>query len=274
MLVEELNEVDPLLLVVCLPSNLACGRLCSIAWALAWVSAQRERCVVSAADPCFDVLASVASPVLDFLFAPHAVIVSGQVVEENYPYFLGFAHLASGLSNGLSGLAAGICIGIVGDAGVRATGQNVCYSELDCLCALCWLEFGPTPTFARHGVVPSCCSVLSMDVQGALAFSVQGALACSDLILTLMPSAGVCCFFASAFVFLLFSSAQPKLYVIMILILIFAEAYVALHLPARLWLVYCSGRAGVQRAGAIRSGSTKVASLGADSDYSVLLHRS
>jgi len=53
------------------------------------------------------------------------VIVSGQVVEENYPYFLGFAHLASGLSNGLSGLAAGICIGIVGDAGVRATGQNV-----------------------------------------------------------------------------------------------------------------------------------------------------
>ncbi|KAK1860777.1 hypothetical protein I4F81_003364 [Pyropia yezoensis] len=53
-----------------------------------------------------------------------AVIVSGQVVEENYPYFLGFAHLASGLSNGLSGLAAGICIGIVGDAGVRATGQN------------------------------------------------------------------------------------------------------------------------------------------------------
>jgi len=42
----------------------------------------------------------------------------------DYPYFSGFAHLASGLSNGLSGLAAGICIGIVGDAGVRATAQQ------------------------------------------------------------------------------------------------------------------------------------------------------
>lgn len=137
VLVEELDEVDPLLLVVCLPSNLACGRLRSIAWARAWMSAQRERGVVSAADPCYNVLALAASPVLDFLFAPHAVIVSGQVVEENYPYFLGFAHLASGLSNGLSGLAAGICIGIVGDAGVRATGQNVRYSVLDWLSALC-----------------------------------------------------------------------------------------------------------------------------------------
>eukprot|EP00871_Galdieria_phlegrea_P002732 jgi/Galph1/345/GphlegSOOS_G5048.1 len=53
-----------------------------------------------------------------------AVILVGQIAETNYPYFLGFAHLASGLANGLSGLAAGICIGIVGDAGVRATAQQ------------------------------------------------------------------------------------------------------------------------------------------------------
>jgi len=53
------------------------------------------------------------------------VIVSGRVLEHNYSYYLGFAHLAAGLSNGLSSLAAGICVGIVGDAGVRATGQNV-----------------------------------------------------------------------------------------------------------------------------------------------------
>lgn len=53
-----------------------------------------------------------------------AVILIGNITEINYPYFLGFAHLASGLSNGLSGLAAGICIGIVGDAGVRATAQQ------------------------------------------------------------------------------------------------------------------------------------------------------
>jgi V-type H+-transporting ATPase 16kDa proteolipid subunit len=53
-----------------------------------------------------------------------AVILIGNIAEVNYPYYLGFAHLASGLSNGLSGLAAGICIGIVGDAGVRATAQQ------------------------------------------------------------------------------------------------------------------------------------------------------
>lgn len=53
-----------------------------------------------------------------------AVILVGQISEEQYPYYLGFAHLASGLCNGLSGLAAGICIGIVGDAGVRATAQQ------------------------------------------------------------------------------------------------------------------------------------------------------
>ena len=53
-----------------------------------------------------------------------AVILVGNIADTNYPYFNGFAHLASGLSNGLSGLAAGICIGIVGDAGVRATAQQ------------------------------------------------------------------------------------------------------------------------------------------------------
>ncbi len=33
-------------------------------------------------------------------------------------------HLAAGISVGLSCLAAGFCIGIVGDAGVRASGQQ------------------------------------------------------------------------------------------------------------------------------------------------------
>ena len=35
-----------------------------------------------------------------------------------------FAHLGAGLSVGLSGLAAGFAIGIVGDAGVRGTAQQ------------------------------------------------------------------------------------------------------------------------------------------------------
>lgn len=36
----------------------------------------------------------------------------------------GFLHLGAGLSVGLSGLAAGFAIGIVGDAGVRGTAQQ------------------------------------------------------------------------------------------------------------------------------------------------------
>ena len=39
-------------------------------------------------------------------------------------FFRGFVHLGAGLSVGLSGLAAGYAIGIVGDAGVRGTAQQ------------------------------------------------------------------------------------------------------------------------------------------------------
>ena len=42
----------------------------------------------------------------------------------DYTYSQGFGHLAAGLCCGLSSLAAGIAIGIVGDAGVRALGQQ------------------------------------------------------------------------------------------------------------------------------------------------------
>ena len=38
--------------------------------------------------------------------------------------FRGFMHFGAGLSVGLSGLAAGYAIGIVGDAGVRGTAQQ------------------------------------------------------------------------------------------------------------------------------------------------------
>ena len=36
----------------------------------------------------------------------------------------GFVHLGAGLSVGLSGLAAGYAVGVVGDAGVRGTAQQ------------------------------------------------------------------------------------------------------------------------------------------------------
>lgn len=38
--------------------------------------------------------------------------------------FTGVLHLGAGMSVGLSGLAAGFAIGIVGDAGVRGTAQQ------------------------------------------------------------------------------------------------------------------------------------------------------
>ena len=42
----------------------------------------------------------------------------------SYSTYTGFAHLAGGMCCGLSGMSAGIAIGIVGDAGVRAVGQQ------------------------------------------------------------------------------------------------------------------------------------------------------
>ena len=42
----------------------------------------------------------------------------------SYSIYTAFAHLCAGLCAGISGLAAGGCIGIVGDAGVRAVGYR------------------------------------------------------------------------------------------------------------------------------------------------------
>ena len=47
-----------------------------------------------------------------------------QTADKAYYYFDGYAHLASGLSCGLASLGAGMAIGIVGDAGVRANAQQ------------------------------------------------------------------------------------------------------------------------------------------------------
>ena len=45
-------------------------------------------------------------------------------LKQKQPLFTSFIQLGSGLSVGLSGLAAGFAIGIVGDAGVRGTAQQ------------------------------------------------------------------------------------------------------------------------------------------------------
>jgi len=55
-----------------------------------------------------------------------AVLIAGQLepAGDKYSLYMGFVHLGAGLSVGLSGLAAGYAIGVVGDAGVRGTAQQ------------------------------------------------------------------------------------------------------------------------------------------------------
>ena len=53
-----------------------------------------------------------------------AVILLQRVNSNSYPSYYGFSHLASGLCCGISSWAAGIAIGIAGDMGARALGQQ------------------------------------------------------------------------------------------------------------------------------------------------------
>lgn len=50
--------------------------------------------------------------------------IKAPVAGSGYRLYDGFIHLGAGLSVGLSGLAAGFAIGVVGDAGVRGTAQQ------------------------------------------------------------------------------------------------------------------------------------------------------
>ena len=51
-------------------------------------------------------------------------VILNQRIGTDYSYKNGYAHLASGLCCGLSSLGAGIAIGIGGESGVRALGQQ------------------------------------------------------------------------------------------------------------------------------------------------------
>lgn len=53
-----------------------------------------------------------------------AVISNNIKAPPEYKLYQGFLHLGAGLSVGLSGLAAGFAIGVVGDAGVRGIAQQ------------------------------------------------------------------------------------------------------------------------------------------------------
>ncbi len=53
-----------------------------------------------------------------------SVLLISKIKDTDYSYYKGYSHLASGLCCGLSSLAAGLAIGIIGDAGVRALAQT------------------------------------------------------------------------------------------------------------------------------------------------------
>jgi len=53
-----------------------------------------------------------------------AVLITNGLKPSGYNMFKSFCDLGAGLSVGLSGLAAGFAIGIVGDSGVRGTAQQ------------------------------------------------------------------------------------------------------------------------------------------------------
>ncbi|XP_025898736.1 V-type proton ATPase 16 kDa proteolipid subunit isoform X2 [Nothoprocta perdicaria] len=70
---------------------------------------------------------SVMRPVMAGIIAIYGLVVAVLIANALSPsitLFKSFLQLGAGLSVGLSGLAAGFAIGIVGDAGVRGTAQQ------------------------------------------------------------------------------------------------------------------------------------------------------
>merc|ERR1712232_1238213 len=53
-----------------------------------------------------------------------SVIINGKIKNGTYSSYSGYAHFSAGMTVGMSSLAAGLAIGVVGDAGVRANAQQ------------------------------------------------------------------------------------------------------------------------------------------------------
>jgi V-type H+-transporting ATPase proteolipid subunit len=75
------------------------------------------------------IMKSIIPVVMAGIIAIYGLVVAALIANDiqappNYSLFKSFVHLGAGLSVGLSGLAAGFAIGIVGDAGVRGTAQQ------------------------------------------------------------------------------------------------------------------------------------------------------
>ncbi|KAI0526578.1 V-type ATPase [Xylaria bambusicola] len=68
-------------------------------------------------------LCAIMAQILSIYGLVSSVIIQGDL-EEKMPLYTGFVQFGAGISVGLCGLAAGFAIGIVGDAGVRASTQQ------------------------------------------------------------------------------------------------------------------------------------------------------
>ncbi|KAF2492683.1 vacuolar ATP synthase-like protein 16 kDa proteolipid subunit [Lophium mytilinum] len=72
------------------------------------------------------IMKSLIPVVMSGILAVYALVISVLIANDlkpppkTYSLFAGFMHLSAGLSVGLTGMAAGYAIGIVGDTGVRA----------------------------------------------------------------------------------------------------------------------------------------------------------
>ena len=77
------------------------------------------------------IMKSLIPVVMAGIIAVYALVIAVLIAnsmnpppQQNYNLFTGFCHLGAGLSVGMSGLAAGYTIGVVGDMGVRAYMQQ------------------------------------------------------------------------------------------------------------------------------------------------------
>jgi len=73
------------------------------------------------------IMKSVVPVVMAGIIAIYGVVIAvliSQNISSEMTLYTAFLHLGAGLSVGLSGLAAGFAIGIVGDTGVRGTAQQ------------------------------------------------------------------------------------------------------------------------------------------------------
>lgn len=76
------------------------------------------------------IMKSIIPVVMAGIIAIYGLVVAALISNDikpsssGYTLFRSFVHLGAGLSVGLSGLAAGLAIGIVGDSGVRGTAQQ------------------------------------------------------------------------------------------------------------------------------------------------------